>query len=401
MTQTTLEVYQAPMRKLSLALVAVGFVGINACGEDQPPPKAPEAPPATASATPVATAEPPKEPEKPKKSPMELQKETMVGMGEAMNAHDAKKLSGFYTDGAIVKQAGAPQETSGKEAIAQSYAKLFEAFPDFKSGASRVFVKGDQVAVEWAFNGTHKGDLYGMKATEKPVGCNGVDMNWFTPEGLVKEQHVYFDLGTILSQTGVSKQKARAIPSLPSKPEVIMSNNGPEEAKNIEAAKAMTAALDAKKEADFVGALADNVEYDDYTQPAGMKGKADGKKFFKEMTTGFPDAKRTPGNVMAVNDYVIMEGTMEGTHKGSFFGIAPTKKTVNVKSLSIFQFKDGKMVKGWTYANGADFAMQLGLMPKPGGAPAGKDKAAVGGAPAGKPADTKAPVTAPKPADKK
>ena len=386
------------MRKLSLALVAVGFVGINACGEDQPPPKAPETPPpATASATPVATAEPPKEPEKPKKSPMELQKETMVGMGEAMNAHDAKKLSGFYADGAVVKQAGAP-DSSGKEAVAQSYTKLFEAFPDFKTMASRVFVKGDQVAVEWAFNATHKGDLYGMKATEKPVGTQGLDVEWFTPEGLVKEQHVYFDMGTILSQTGMSKQKARPIPTIASKPEVIVSNGGPEEAKNVEVVKNLTAALDGKKEADFLALLADNIEYDDYTQPQGMKGKADGKKFFKEMTTGFPDGKHTITNTLAVNDYVITEGTMEGTHKGSFFGIAPTKKPVNVKNVTIFQIKDGKMVKGWAYSNGADFAMQLGLMPKPGGAPATKagDKPA-----AGKPADTKAPVTAPKPADKK
>jgi steroid delta-isomerase-like uncharacterized protein len=404
LTDSTVEVYDRAMRKsLSFALVAVGFVAINACGgEEQPPPKAPEPPP-PATTAPVATAEPPKAPEAPKKSPMELQKETLAGIGDAMNAHDAKKLASFYSDGAIVKQAGAPQETSGKEAIAQSYAKLFEAFPDFKSGASRVFVKGDQVAVEWAFNGTHKGDLYGMKATEKPVGSMGIDVNWFTPEGLVKEQHVYFDLGTILSQTGVSKQKARPIPAIPSKAEVIVSNGGPEEAKNIETVKAITAALDGKKEADFLGLLADNVEYDDYTQPQGMKGKADGKKFFKEMTTGFPDAKHTITNTLAVNDYVITEGTMEGTHKGSFFGIAPTKKTVNVKNLTIFQIKDGKMVKGWAYSNGADFAMQLGLMPKPGGAAAGKpgDKPAAGGAPAtAKPGD-KAPVTAPKPADKK
>lgn len=382
------------MRKLTLALVVVGIAGLNACGEEAPPPKAPEPPKPVETAPPVASAEPPKPVEPPKKSPMELQQATMQGFGEAYMARDGKKLASFYTDGAVLKVAGAPADASGKEAIAQSYTKLFEAFPDYKGNASRIFIKGDTVAVEWAFNATHKGDLWGIKATEKPVGSVGIDLLWFTPEGMIKEDHTYYDGGTILSQAGISKQKARPIPTIPNKAEVIVSSGGPDEAKNTDVAKAISTALESKKEADFLALMGENVEYDDYTQPQGMKGKADAKKFFKEMTTGFPDAKHTVDKSFAVNDFVISEETMTGTHKGSFFGMAPTKKSVNVKHVSILQFKDGKMVRGWAYANGADFAQQLGLAPKP---------------PAGKPADPKAatpakpatPVTAPKPADKK
>lgn len=360
---------------------------MNACGgEEQPPPKTPEPPPPV-TAAPVASTETPKEAEKPKKSPMELQTETMAAFDAGLNAHDAKKVAGTFSEGGILKVAGAPNDASGREAIAQAYQKLFDAFPDMKLSPSRVFVKGETVVAEWAFNGTHKGDLWGIKASEKPVGAVGVDVSMFSPEGQIKELHSYYDGNTILSQAGISKQKARAIPTLASKPEVIVSTGGPDEAKNIETAKAITAALESKKEADFLAHVADNVEYDDYTQPQGMKGKADAKKFFKEMTTGFPDAKRSIVNAVAVNDFVIAESTMEGTHKGSFFGIPATKKPVNVKHLTIFQFKDGKMVRGWAYANGADFAMQLGLMPKPGAAPAAK------------PGDAK--VTAPKPTDKK
>ncbi|MBX3229146.1 MAG: ester cyclase [Labilithrix sp.] len=359
------------MRKLSFALVAVGFAALNACGEEQPPPKAPEPPPPATTAPPVASA-PPAEAEPPKKSPMELQQATMQGFGEAYMARDAKKLASLYTDGGVLKVAGAPADASGREAIAQSYQKLFEAFPDYKGNASRVWIKGDTVAVEWAFNATHKGDLWGIKATEKPVGSMGIDLLWFTPEGQIKEDHTYYDGNTILSQAGISKQKGRPIPAIPTKTETIVSNNGPEEAKNIDAVKALSAALEGKKEADFLALLADNIEYDDYTQPQGMKGKADGKKFFKEMTTGFPDAKHTVEKTLAVNDYVISEETMTGTHKGSFFGVPATKKPVTVKHLTIFQFKDGKMVRGWAYSNGADFAQQLGLAPKPGAAPAAK-----------------------------
>jgi steroid delta-isomerase-like uncharacterized protein len=310
-------------------------------------------------------------------------------MFDAMNAHDAKKLAGLYADSGVIKIAGAPVDMSGRDAIEKGYGQLFTAFPDYKSAPARVWVKNDVVVVEWVMNGTHQGDLWGIKGTEKKVGLTGLDILWFNPDGQIKEQHTYYDGGTIFSQIGMSPMKARPIPALPTAPPQVMGMGGAagaDEQKNADAINAMTAALDGKKEADFVGLLADNVEYDDMSQPQGMKGKADGKKFFKELTTGFPDLKHNVSNVWAVGDYVIGEGTMTGTHKGSFFGVAPTKKTVNLKQATIFQMKDGKMVKGWTYDNGADFMQQIGKMPPPGAA---------------KPAAGAKPVTSTKPADPK
>lgn len=379
------------MRKVSFAL-AVGFVLVTGCGggEENQAPKTPATPTPTTPAvtTPAPTAEAPKEEAKPKESLAELQQKTMKGYVEATNAHDAKKLSGFYAEGGVVKIAGAPADASGREAIAQSYQKLFEAFKDYTVAPSRVFTKGDVAIVEWAFNGTHTGDLWGIKATEKKVGAMGVDVMWFTPEGQIKEHHVYYDGGTILSQIGLSKQKARSIPTLASSPTVVTSTGSPDETKNIEAAKNMDAAMDAKKDADWLANMADNVEYDDMTQPQTSKGKAEAKKFFKEMTTAFPDIKSTTLNAWAFGDFVVTETSWTGTHKGSFFGMPATKKSVTAKGLDIMQFKDGKMVHGWGYSNGADFMQQLGMMPKPGEAKAG-DK---------KPADAKA---APAAGDKK
>ncbi len=365
------------MRKLSFGL-AIGFV-LVACGgggEEAQPPKAPE-PVATAPAPTVsATAEAPKEEPK-KESPAELQAKTLKAYGEALNAHDAKKLAGLYADNAVVKVAGAPDST-GRDAIAASYQKLFDAFSNYKSAPSRIFTKNDVAVVEWAFNGTHSGDLWGIKATEKPVGAQGVDVFWFDDKGQIKEQHVYYDGNTILAQAGVSKHKARPIPALPTAmPQPVTSSGSPEEQKNVDAVKAMDAALESKKEADFLATVADNVEYDDMTQPQTMKGKADAKKFFKEMTTAFPDAKFQVVNSWGFGDIVVAEGSMTGTNKGAFFGMPATKKPLSMKSIDIYQFKDGKLVHGWSYGNGADMMMQLGLMPQPkaGDAKAGDAKA--------------------------
>ena len=379
------------MRKVSFAL-AVGFV-LVACGggDENQAPKTPVTPPAATETAPAPTAEAPKEEVKPKEARVDLQYKTMKGYMAAMNAHDAKAVSGFYAEGAVVKLGGAP-DTTGRDAIAQSYGKLFDAFKDYTVAASRVVVKNDVVVTEWTFNATHTGDLWGIKASEKKVGAQGVDVLWFTPEGQIKEHHVYYDGATILSQIGMSKQKGRSIPTLPTgAPQILRSTDGADEAKNTDVMKAMTAAMDSKKEADFLGTMADTVEWDDMTQPATSKGKTDAKKFLKEFSTGFPDAKTTTTNSWAAGDIVVTENTWAGTHKGSFFGIPATKKSVTVKNVDIGQFKDGKLVKGWGYSNGADFAMQLGLMPKPGdakAAPATGDKK-----PADKkPADTKAPA---------
>lgn len=393
------------MRKVSFGL-AIGFV-LVACGgggEENQPPKTPAQPVATTTpaATTTASAEPPKEEPK-KESPAELQAKTMKGFGEALNAHDAKKLAGFFSENGALKVAGAP-DASGRDAIAASYQKMFDAFSNFKAAPMRVFVKNDVAVVEWAFNGTHSGDMWGIKATEKPVGTQGVDVIWFDDKGLIKEQHTYYDGHTVLSQIGMSKQKARAIATVPATmPQPVVSTSSPEEQKNVDAAKAMTAGLEAKKEADFLAAIADNVEYDDMTQPQTMKGKADAKKFFGEMTKAFPDAKFQITNSWGFGDVVVTESTMTGTNKGTFFGMPATKKPVNLKSVDVYQFKDGKLVHGWSYSNGADMMMQLGLIqpPKAADAKPGDAKKAPGAGdtkkPADKAADTKAAPAKPAP----
>ncbi len=388
------------MQKVSFAL-AVGFV-LSACGGEEKPPQTPATPVASTPApTTQAPPEPPKEEPKPKETLAQLQEKAGRGMTDATNAHDAKKLAGFYSESAVVKIAGAPADATGREAIAQSWHKLFEAFPDYKTSASRVWAKGEVVIVEWVFNATHQGDLWGIKGTEKKVGSYGLDVLWFTPEGQVKEHHIYYDGGTILSQIGVTKQKARPIPAIPSSPQVFTSKGEADEAKNADVAKAMNAAFDAKKTDDWVASMSDTIEWDDMSQPQTAKGKAEAKRFMKEMGTAFPDAKPTITNTWTFGEFVITEGSWTGTHKGAFFGMPATKKTVTSKAVDIMQFKDGKLVKGWSYSNGADFMQQLGLMPSPGakaGAKPADTKAPATGA---KPADTKAPATGAKPADTK
>jgi steroid delta-isomerase-like uncharacterized protein len=325
----------------------------------------------------------------------------MAGVVAAMNARDAKKLASFYAETAVVNVIGAP-ETKGRDQLVQHFQQMFTAFPDFKTAANRVWMKDDVAIVEWVMNGTHKGEMHGIKATEKPVGMQGVSVVWSNGDGQIKEEHVYHDMGTVMSQMGLSKQKARGIPTMPGSPQVFSPTGSPDETKNLEASKAWMKSFETKKEADFVAGVADSIEWDDMTQAETMKGKEAGKKYFKGMLTAFPDLKASNTNSWAIGEYVIHEGVFEGTHKGNLFGmIPPTNKKVAMHGLDIVQYKDGKVVKGWSYGNSAEMMTQLGLMPQP-----GDKKADPKAATPAKPADPKAgtpatPATPAKPAEKK
>jgi len=394
------------MRKVSfgLAVVASLLVGCGG-GEAVAPPAAPTPPAAPAAPTAEAPkAEAPKAEEpKPQLSMAELQKKAGMAMGEALNARDAKKLAALYTDNAVVKMAGAPSDLVGRDAVTKHWDMLFTAFSKTKMMSSRVWMKDDVVVVEWGWTGTHAGEFPpGVKATEKAVGAMGVDVMWFTPEGLIKEQHTYHDMGTIMSQIGVSKQKARPVPTLGSAPQMVASTNSADETKNVDALKKMFGAIEKKSEADFIGSATDDITWDDMTQPEAMKGKAAGKKYFADVQKGFKDAKISVEKAWGVGDFVITETTFSGTHTGPFMGMQPTKKAVNIHGVDIVQFKDGKMVKGWTYGNSAEVMVQLGLMPAHGAKDAAKDAKPGAAAPAGK-TDAKpaAPAAAPAKTDAK
>ena len=144
------------MRSVSFGL-AVGFLAITlgACGgEEAKPQPAVPTPPPVETAPPVATAEAPKEEAKPAPTLAELQKKTSMGIGEALNAHDAKKVASFYTDTAILRMPGTP-DVVGRDAIAADWQKRFDSVSSSKSMPNRVFVKGDVVIVEWTWTGTH------------------------------------------------------------------------------------------------------------------------------------------------------------------------------------------------------------------------------------------------------
>jgi steroid delta-isomerase-like uncharacterized protein len=343
------------MRNTTLASLLT--IALVACGGDEPKPVTPQPPPVeTAPPPPTVTAEPPPAP---KPTLKEMQKVDIGDALDGLNTHDAKKFASVYAEDAVIDVAGLNQIT-GREGVVANMTEWFDVFKNAKLGFAKVWAKGDAMIVEWVINGTHHGELFGVKGTEQPIGHYGLSIITFSPDGRVQKESRYGDLGTVMTQIN-GKAKARPIPEVPKDPEMIEAGDAATEEKNVGIAKAVLGSLESKKEADFTALLADDIQHDGLFALETTKGKDDAKKFFKAFTTAFPDAKFETSRTFGIGDYAIVESILKATQKGALGTIQPTKKPIAIHVVDIFKIKDGKVVRAWTYQNSLEMQQQLGL----------------------------------------
>ncbi|MEP6660184.1 MAG: ester cyclase [Acidimicrobiales bacterium] len=78
---------------------------------------------------------------------------------------------------------------------------------------------------------------------------------------------------------------------------------------------------------------------------------------------GFPDQHITLEDIVADGDLVASRWTYRGTHRGDYFGIAPTEKSVIITFISIDRVVDGKVTDISTVWDNLEMMQQLGLVP--------------------------------------
>jgi len=75
----------------------------------------------------------------------------------------------------------------------------------------------------------------------------------------------------------------------------------------------------------------------------------------------FPDFKFTIEDMVAEEDKVAVRLIFTGTHKGEFYGIAPTGKKISVTQTEIDRLVDGKIVESWEDFDQHGMFKQLGM----------------------------------------
>jgi predicted ester cyclase len=73
------------------------------------------------------------------------------------------------------------------------------------------------------------------------------------------------------------------------------------------------------------------------------------KRFAATILESFPDRGYIVEDIMAKDDKVLVRMNVKGTHKGMFFGTAPTGNTIDVTLYRQYRVVDGKITehRGW------------------------------------------------------
>jgi steroid delta-isomerase-like uncharacterized protein len=278
----------------------------------------------------------------------------------ALNAHDAAGVASAYSDNAVIRVAGL-SEVWGQKAIQTNMQEWFDTFAGIRIGFRRVWMFGDVVVAEWILNGTYTGDFFGQKGQNQPIGHVGLSVLMFDSDGHVKEEHRYGDLGTVAQQVA-GKGPPPPQPIIPAKPDIYAPaggvGGGDGTATNIAIAKSVYAAIDAKNEANFLAELADDITYEGHL--AQVSNKAEAKTFFETLIKAFPDAKFNVTSAWGSGDWVLVEYTLTGTHKGKILGMPPTNHAVEIHAVDVLKVANDHIARASTYSNGLELMTQLG-----------------------------------------
>jgi steroid delta-isomerase-like uncharacterized protein len=98
-------------------------------------------------------------------------------------------------------------------------------------------------------------------------------------------------------------------------------------------------------------------------RPEPMRGPAGYLTIIEMMRGGFPDIQWTLEEMVAEGDKVAARFTMRGTHRGPFFGVPPSGKTIVVQAMNIYRLAGGQIVEEHGQPDMLGLLQQIGAVP--------------------------------------
>lgn len=83
------------------------------------------------------------------------------------------------------------------------------------------------------------------------------------------------------------------------------------------------------------------------------------------MRGGFPDIRWTLDEMIVEDDRVAARFTMRGTHRGTFFGVPPTGKPIEVQAMNLYCLSGGQFVEERGQPDMLGLLQQIGAVPMP------------------------------------
>lgn len=111
-------------------------------------------------------------------------------------------------------------------------------------------------------------------------------------------------------------------------------------------------------------------DYEEHNPLPGQRTGLDGLRDRYTMVLNAFNPHFTIEDIVAEGDRVVLRWTNSGTHVGEFLGMPPTGKSYSIPGIEIWRVKDGKLAEHWDVVDVFGQLQQLGLLPRPEGAPA-------------------------------
>ena len=124
---------------------------------------------------------------------------------QAWASQDAAALANLYAVDCKVTSPmfGAMQ---GRAAVAESFKRLFKAFPDWRLKTEQLIIEGERAAIVFSTNATHSAEFMGLPATGRTAKVTGVLVQRLDG-GEIHEELRLYDFTALLVQVGVLRAK--------------------------------------------------------------------------------------------------------------------------------------------------------------------------------------------------
>ena len=86
------------------------------------------------------------------------------------------------------------------------------------------------------------------------------------------------------------------------------------------------------------------------------------KQFGMEFYSAFLNSKHTFDQIIVEGKRVVTSGTFTATHLGSFQGLPPTKKQIEISIVHIDTVEEEKIVEHWGQGDAQGLMKQLGIL---------------------------------------
>jgi uncharacterized protein (TIGR02246 family) len=279
---------------------------------------------------------------------------TLDALRAAVEVKDARAVAALYADDAVVEPMGGRAQ-HGRAAIEAATRAEFEPAASIRLAFPRVWLKDDVAIVEAVFRATHP-PASGLH----DVGQSEAITFWFDHAGKITHERSYQEQEHLDDQAA-GDPGADPLPEIPATTEVHVATSGADDARTIAWANDMEAQNSAS-DAHMIASLAEPFRWDcslgfhSSSRPAFAKALASWR-------TRFPDEKYVATNVWPVGDYVVVEELFTGTHEGDIGPLKASHHPVSWHWLEIWQVKDGKIARGWSWTNFGELLPQIALEP--------------------------------------